>query len=137
MTSSSNPSEDRRLRRSEYATRALGLLFSSIADSSVLTHLVLADSQGVLHGHSGDETSCDILAAYVPLLFKAVDVETRGQIQATLDRSLSGDGPRRVSLRRFWVEGEAYFLCALGAPASMRGEAVSRALSGARRILAI
>ncbi|MFT4704801.1 MAG: hypothetical protein ACI81R_002509 [Bradymonadia bacterium] len=127
---------ERRKVRSVNPNRAISYLFRSIARDADVGHMALADKRGLLLVHAGEEETCDVLAAYAPLLSQTVDPESRDTLLGTMTSYLSEASPEKISVRRFEYAGEALFLCALGKIGAGKDVAVCRAISGARRILA-
>ncbi|MFT6400230.1 MAG: hypothetical protein ACJAYU_005000 [Bradymonadia bacterium] len=126
---------ERRKLRSNQANRALGFLFESVADTHDVTHVALADNRGLLLVHWGEARSCDVLAAYGPLLFKTIDPISRSHILDTLASTIQGADSDRISIRRFKAHGEELYLCVLGEPGAAKDVALNRVIGGARRIL--
>lgn len=127
---------ERRKLRSNHPNRAVGFLFEAVADRHDVTHVALADESGLLLVNSGDEHECDVLAAFGPLLFKTLDPIGRQHIVSALAETIPTATVERLSLRRFDVDGETFFLCVLGAPGAAKDVALNHAVTGARRILA-
>ena len=126
---------ERRKLRSNQANRALSFLFQSVADSHDVTHVALADNRGLLLVNWGDAHSCDVLAAYGPLLCKTIDPISREHILETLEATISEANRNRISIRRFKAHGEDLYLCILGEPGAAKDVALNRVVCGARRIL--
>lgn len=127
---------ERRKVRSSNPNRAMTHLFDAIARDAEVQHMALADQRGLLLVHSGEEGTCDVLAAYAPLLSKTVDPSSREVLLDTMSGYLATARPERIAVRRFDHGGEPLFLCALGEQDARKDVAVCRAVSGARRILA-
>ena len=128
---------ERRRVRSTNPNQAMGHLFATIARDNAVEHLALADQRGLLLVHSGQQETCDVLAAYAPLLSKTVDPSSREVLLDTMTGYLAEARPERIAVRRFDHGGEPLFLCALiTSTSAAKDVAVCRAVSGARRILA-
>jgi hypothetical protein len=80
--------------------------------------LVLADPSGFVVAGAGAWSTCELLAAYAPLLGRG---------------SLS-DGPADVEVHRVMIDGSEALLCARGG-ASAGEPLLSRTASGCQRIL--
>ncbi|TAK27976.1 MAG: hypothetical protein EPO40_14860 [Myxococcaceae bacterium] len=117
---------DRRNRRSDDLATALRFLLAAQRDRAGLTHLILADSEGMLIAWDGDAAECEELAAYAPFI-------ARGEGYVLDSRRLAG-----VSVHTFKVRNDEELLLLLRGP----GEADSLAstllssIEGVARILA-
>jgi len=117
---------DRRNRRSDDLATALRFLLAAQRDRAGLTHLILADSEGMLIAWDGDAAECEELAAYAPFI-------ARGEGYVLDSRRLAG-----VSVHTFKVRNDEQLLLLLRG----EGEADSLAstllssIEGVARILA-
>ncbi|MCB9508105.1 MAG: hypothetical protein H6698_08805 [Myxococcales bacterium] len=127
---------ERRKLRTSNSNRALGFLFTAVAESYTLSLVALADARGLLLVHWGDAQQADVLAAYGPLLVRTVDPASRAHILDTLAATVPSATPARLSVRRVACHGEDLYLCVVGEPGAAKDVALNRAISGTRRILA-
>jgi hypothetical protein len=86
--------------------------------------LVLADSAGCLVAGAGAWPTCEMLAAYAPLLAHPASPPVSGL----------GDDGTDVEVRKLMIDGSEVLLCARGGGTS-RAPSMARAASGCRRIL--
>lgn len=128
------PFERRRLR-SAHLSQALELYLRAVGRSFHLSHVLVADHSGLLQANAGDHDECYALAAYAPMLDRAIDPATRARILETLVQYVPGAQPHRISLRRFDVFGETLYVCVIGDGGAGKEVALSRAVTGSRRIL--
>lgn len=102
---------DRRSRRSDDLATALRFLLAAQRDRAGLTHLLLANSDGMLIAWDGDENECEELAAYAPFI-------ARGEGYVLDSRRLAG-----VSVHTFKVRNDEELLLLL------RGDAAAESLA--------
>ncbi len=121
----SSASERRNCRSDDLAT-ALRFLLASQRDRAGLTHLLLANKDGMLIAWDGDVTECEELAAYAPFI-------ARGEGYVLDARRLAG-----VSVHTFKVRNDEELLLLLrgeGAPEGLATMLLS-SIEGVARILA-
>jgi hypothetical protein len=119
---------DRRQRRSSDTMTALHYQLSSVRHDGGLEALVLADAAGCLVAGAGAWPTCEMLAAYAPLLARRVSANN-GLLASTVGAVNEGTEVRSLS-----IDGNEVLLCARGGRSS-RGASIARAASGCRRIL--
>ena len=114
---------ERRRKRSSFAGLALQYLFNAIARRQGLQGIVLADTSGLVVATNVKMADAEEVAAMAPLMVKSAGLEYDWYWGAPL------------VIRQVEVEGEPFYLCALGAnmPA-MQG--ASEAAGALDRILA-
>jgi hypothetical protein len=127
---------ERRRSRSIQLNGALRLLFENTARRAGLSHLVLADGSGLMHAGIGEHGDCESLAAYAPMLERVAEPAARRQVFDAMAAAVPGLSRETMTIRRLEIAGETLFVCAIGAPGSMKDIAVTHAMAGARRILA-
>lgn len=126
---------ERRQVRSNQLARALELYFDTIAGAFDLSHVVLADHSGLVQTCHGDPDDGYALAAYAPMLGRAVDPFTRDRIAESLQQYVPGATTDRISLRTFELHGETLYAIVVGPGGAARDVALTRVMAGARRIL--
>ena len=92
---------ERRSRRSDDLATALRFLLASQRDRAGLTHILLANSEGMLLAWDGDMHECEELAAYAPFI-------ARGQGYVLDARRLAG-----LSVHTFKVRNDEELLLLL------------------------
>jgi hypothetical protein len=112
---------DRRNRRSDDLATALRFLLAAQRDRAGLTHLILANSEGMLIAWDGDVAECEELAAYAPFI-------ARGEGYVLDSRRLAG-----VSVHTFKVRNDEELLLLLRSP--LRGAILGEADSLASTLL--
>ena len=118
---------NRRKRRSENTTLALGYQLEECRKSAKLEGIVLSDEWGMCLAKSGNAESCDEVAARLPVIGRKT-------------RDFTGVlfSPRRgyeVRMRRFKVGGGELYLCAIGGRPDQRDRQILRSITGVSRIL--
>jgi hypothetical protein len=126
---------ERRQVRSNQLGRSLELYFETIADAFDLSHVVLADHSGLVQTSHGDPDAGYALAAYAPMLCRAIDPFTRERIHDSLNQYVPAADEERLSLRPFEVLGETLYAIVVGPSGASRDVALTRVMTGARRIL--
>jgi hypothetical protein len=119
---------ERRQRRSDDTMTALHYQLSTVRHDAGLEALVLADAAGCLVAGAGAWPTCEMLAAYAPLLAHRV-APTNELLASTVGSLTEG-----TEVRSLCIDGSEVLLCARGA-AGHRGASIARAASGCRRIL--
>src|SRR5450432_1622799 len=112
--------EERRTRRSDDTMTALHYQLAFARHDGGFEALVLADSAGCLVAGAGAWPTCEMLAAYAPLVAGPgghVLPEAKG-----------------VEVRKLMIDGSEVLLCARGG-GDGRVPSITRAASGCRRIL--
>lgn len=94
-------------------------------DKGGLEALVVSDCDGLLVAHAGDDTVCEELGAYAPLM-------TRSVMGMRLPPLLRGG---EVAVRSLTLNGQELFLSAVGGGVA-RDALLSNSASGVKRILA-
>jgi hypothetical protein len=110
---------ERRTRRSDDLMTALHYQLAFARSQGEFDAMVLADSSGCVVAGAGAWATCELLAAYAPLL--AHD-------------DASGVPMTDVEIQKLLVDGSEVLLCARGGN-SARGASMARAASGCKRIL--
>jgi hypothetical protein len=110
---------ERRSRRSNDTMTALHYQLAFARQQGGFDALVLADSAGVVVAGAGAWATCELLAAYAPLLAH----------EPTIDAPLTD-----VQIEKVLVDGSEVLLCARGGGAG-GGSSLMQAASGCRRIL--
>lgn len=113
-----NSSLERRTRRSDDIMTALHYQLAFARHQGGYDALVLADSAGCVVAGAGAWATCELLAAYAPLLAQGVS-----------DAPMSD-----VEVKKLMVDGGEVLLCARGGD-GLETPSFTRALSGCRRIL--
>jgi hypothetical protein len=121
MRTDQTSSSDRRQRRSSDTMTALHYQLAFARHEGEFDALILADSAGVLVAGAGAWPTCELLAAYAPLV-------ARGNVPAK-EPELGG-----LEIRSVVVDGSEVLLCARGG-GSQKTASMTRAASGCQRIL--
>lgn len=123
-TSSLSGSERRRNRSDDLAT-ALRFLLASQRNRAGLTHLVLADHEGMLMAWDGDPAECEELAAYAPFVARGegLAIDPRRLLHVTVHSVRAGRDELLLVLRGSGQTDR----CAAALQASIEG--VARILS--------
>jgi hypothetical protein len=119
---------ERRQRRSDDTMTALHYQLSTVRQDGGFEALVLADAAGCLVAGAGAWPTCEMLAAYAPLLARRAPVNSES-LASTVGSVADGTEVRSLS-----IDGSEVLLCARGG-SSLRGPGIARAASGCRRIL--
>ena len=119
---------ERRTRRSSDTMTALHYQLSAVRHDAGLEALVLADAAGCLVAGAGAWPTCEMLAAYAPLLAHRSMVNN-DLLASTVEPLTDGTEVRSLS-----IDGSEVLLCARGS-SGLRGPSIARAASGCRRIL--
>jgi hypothetical protein len=114
---------ERRTRRSNDTMTALHYQLALVRQEGGFEAVVLADDAGCLVAGAGAWPTCEMLAAYAPLLHSAVPCAVE---------ALAETGP--VEVAQLTVDGIRVILCARGG-GQARGPSLERAASGCQRIL--
>lgn len=130
---SSDPSNDRRHRRSDDPLVALHYQLSSSRARGELDAIVVADASGVVVAGAGSWPVCEELAAYAPLLADASWSESTEPVASRVDVLRRDAVVRAVS-----VGGQQILLCARTKreDAEATSRELDRAAAGISRILA-
>jgi hypothetical protein len=126
---------ERRKLRSNQSRQAAKLLIESLADSHALRLLTLADASGLPLSVAGSAVEAEVLAAYAPLLSRTLDAISRESIVDNLCAQIDGITWEQISVRSFDINGDLFYLIAVGAPGATKDIALYRAITGCRRIL--
>ena len=113
------PAAERRARRSDDMMTALHYQLAFARHQGGFDALVLADSAGCVVAGAGAWATCELLAAYAPLL--ANDASSEAPVSD-------------VEIQKLMVAGGEVLLCARGGGPS-RAPSLDRAALGCRRIL--
>lgn len=132
---SSTP-QDRRNARSQNLHQAMELLLDATCRNFRLSHLVITDSSGLRQASAGSESDCHALAAYAPMLDRAIDPSTRRTLQDSLLQYVPAASPERVGVRRVAIEGREMYVAGVGDQDALREVGMQRVLAGVQRILA-
>jgi len=122
MRNQDTTASDRRQRRSSNLMTALHYQLAFARHEGEFDALILADSAGVLVAGAGAWPTCELLAAYAPLV-------ARG------DAPLAEPELGGLEIRSLVVDGAEVLLCARGG-GNKKSDSMSRAASGCSRILA-
>lgn len=128
---------ERRHNRSKFPGTALQLQLRHCVKLFGVDSISLADSRGLVLASSDGSQTSEVLAAFAPLLYGE---RRSGRRTKRVFESFKGflpDQTKRVSVRRFEVDGEDMFVCALGQRGVNKDLAVRRGMRGAKRILAV
>jgi hypothetical protein len=128
---------DRRKTRSSELITALGLAFRSVANQFDLTHVVLSDRGGISYAGHGPSDEIEILAAFSPLLAGAAEQSAQQRIGQAIEDNVPTVANGRMSARAFEINGTRFVVSVVGRNGASRDVALCRAMSSARRILAI
>ncbi len=118
---------ERRNRRSNNTTRALGFQLEACRRAAKLEGMVIADETGVPLATSGDLRSCDEVAARLAIVGRKVP-EFHGVM-------FSDEASYSVSMKRFHIGDDELYMCAIGGHLALRTSEVNRSIGGAVRIL--
>lgn len=125
----SQTTHERRRRRSHDPITALHYQLATIRREASLDAVVLVDDSGCLVAGAGAWPVCEELAAYAPLLS-----EPEHRLRKVVSARIATLA-QHVESFSFQVDGQPVLLCGRGGT-SRRGDALSRAADGVRRILA-
>lgn len=114
---------ERRTHRSDDVMTALHYQLAFARHEGGIEALVLTDATGCLVAGAGAWPTCEMLAAYAPLLATP---------HAKVDEDLVDRAS--VEIRKLMIDGSEVLLCARGGGAA-RTSSMARAASGCRRIL--
>lgn len=118
---------DRRKRRSNNTTRALGYQLDTCRRASMLEGIVVSDENGLCLAKSGNTDACDEVAARLPMMGR--------KVRDFAGVMYSAERGYKVRMRRFHVgQGELY-VCAIGGRSDQRDRQVMHSISGVSRIL--
>lgn len=127
---------DRRRERSEQPMEAARYQLAYCAREYEMGAFCLADRRGVVIASADTEDpEGEVLAAYAPLLYHTQGHHERISLLASLQEFIPRLDQRRISVRRFWLEGQEMFLCALGHRGVQKDRGMRQAIFGLRRIL--
>jgi len=108
-------------------TEALRLQLHACREAADLTGIVLSDEDGVCIASSGDEVTCEEIAARLPLVGRKVK-----DFEGILFSPWKGV---EVRMRRFHVDGAELYMAAIGSTKSQRDLQLNRSIGGVARIL--
>jgi hypothetical protein len=114
--------QERRTRRSDDTMMALHYQLAFARFEGEFEALVLTDAAGCLVAGAGPWPTCEMLAAFAPLL---VGRRTKAS---------ESERPSGVEIRRLMIDGSEVLICARGGGPA-RVPSITRAASGCRRIL--
>jgi hypothetical protein len=89
--------------------------------------MVLSDEDGVTLASSGEELTCQEIAAHLPLLGQRVE-----RFEGVL---FSPDRGWEIGFERFNAAGAELYLCAVGGNSNRRATQIRRSIGGVSRIL--
>jgi hypothetical protein len=115
--------DERRTRRSDDTMMALHYQLAFARFEGEFEALVLTDAAGCLVAGAGPWPTCEMLAAFAPLLV--------GRPPAGAENR---ERPSDLEIRRLLIDGSEVLLCARGGGMA-RVPSITRAASGCRRIL--
>ena len=121
-------SQERRTRRSNDLMTALHYQLAFARHQGGFDALVLADSAGCVVAGAGAWATCELLAAYAPLL--AHDGAAKSHPFGCSAAAPAGD----VEIQKFTVDGGEVLLCSRGG-GDARAPSLRHAASGCQRIL--
>jgi hypothetical protein len=121
MRTNDTTSSDRRQRRSSDLMTALHYQLAFARHEGEFDALILADSAGVLVAGAGAWPTCELLAAYAPLVAKGSSTSEEPDLG-------------RLEIHPLVIDGSEVLLCARGG-GSKKSASMTRAASGCRRIL--
>ena len=120
--------KERRRRRSNAATEALGFQLAACCEDGRIEAMVVADGDGLPLASSGDTFACDEVAARMVLV---------GTRIKSFDGTLLGHGHKwDVQMVKVAVDGSELLVCAVGGSSEARKRQIQRGAEGAVRILA-
>jgi hypothetical protein len=90
--------------------------------------MVLSDEDGLCLAASGPESTCQELAATLPLIGRKA-----GDFSGVL---LAPGGGMSAMVQRFRVDSAELYMCALGGDEDLRARQIARSIRGCARILA-
>lgn len=118
---------ERRRRRAELVTQALGYQLDACCADGKITAMVVADGDGLPLASSGDTYACDEVAV------RMVHVGARIQ---EFNGTLFGGGQRwDVQMQKVRVDNSELLVCAVGGTPTERKRQIARGAQGALRIL--
>jgi hypothetical protein len=118
---------DRRQRRSLDTTQALALQLRACCEDARLDAMVLADEDGLCLAAAGPETTCQEVAATLPVLGRKA-----GDFTGVL---LAAGRALETMVHRFRCDESSLYLCAIGGDESLRARQIARSIGGVTRIL--
>jgi len=129
-------SKERRTRRSSDIMTALHYQLAFARHQGGFDALVLADSAGCVVAGAGAWATCELLAAYAPLLAHddAAKSSAGDESGAPMTDDAAKSLTRDVEVQKFMVDGGEVLLCSRGGGAA-RAPFLSHAASGCLRIL--
>lgn len=125
--------QERRTRRSEQTYQAIEYQLDYVLKLNGLRNFTLSSPEGLILANAGFDEESEALAAYAPLLAKCTDRDRRDQNVTRLGEVIELDD-EDIQVRSFVVDGEQYFLGAIGASNTQLDASIYRALTGIRRI---
>lgn len=124
---------ERRRYRSNRPSEALHLLLRATAERYQLDALVLADEDGLIIQSTGDQTACDLVAAYAPLLQDQAIREDH--LRDTLSGAVPAMSPCSVGHRPVGGVSTPLHVCAIGVARNNLDQALAHATRSIERIL--
>ena len=125
---------ERRRHRSGVTVEAVRLLLESCEERFGLELMALLDMQGTPFASRSTPQEA-VLAAYVPLLYHQSKDEGDLSVAASLSHELPELRGKNLKVRRFVLEDDLMFLCAMAADEKPDEEAFEHAIEGIRRIM--
>jgi hypothetical protein len=126
---------ERRKHRSELPTEAASFQLAYCARKFDINTFCLADERGVVVASAMTSHEEEVLAAYAPLLYRTRAHQERLGLLTSLQELIPRLEQRRISVRRFLLEGQEMFLCALGERGEEKERGMRQAIFGLQRIL--
>ncbi len=127
---------ERRVRRSEWVSRAVNLQLAACLDRYGLPSIVVGDDRGMLVGSARELSEIDeAVLAFAPLLCRTDARADRVELADRMRRDVPPQSQRQLSVRRFRIGGEPLYLCAIGERTRAKEAAMVHAITGLKRIL--
>lgn len=127
--------QERRRTRSDELVVSLRLALQAVARDFELSHLVLCDDGGLVYAGIGWRDDLDAIAAFSPMLHRAVDSATQARVLEALGDHVFEALPGRVVVRSFECCGTTFLMCGIGTQGAAKDVGVYRAITASRRIL--
>jgi hypothetical protein len=119
--------EERRMRRSQNATKALNFQLAACCSEGDIAAMVIADGDGMPLASSGDGTACEEVAARMVLIGRKIQ-----EFSGTL---LGAGAQWEVQMSKMMIDDHELLVCAVGGNAEQRQRQIARGANGAQRIL--
>lgn len=125
--------QERRRQRSNRPSEALHMLLRATAERFQLDAMVLADEDGLVIQSTGDQTACDLVAAYAPLLQDQAIREDH--LRDSLSSAVPAMSPCSVGHRPVGGVSASLHVCAVGVARNNLDLALVHATRSIERIL--